>query len=109
MQCNRETPQRWLDKGPLLWAIINGLALGCGVTTRIGFWLWYAVPLGAFLVGRPELGAVIYRAYGIIRGMAAWVIFLGLEQWLQKNSAEWLLQRAETAQVIASGQLVLLA
>lgn len=58
-QLDRETPHRWLDAGPVWWAIRNGVALGSGVTTRIGFWLWYAVPIASFLIGRLEFGMLI--------------------------------------------------
>lgn len=78
MQCDRETPQRWLGAGALRWAARNGAALGIGATTRIGFWLWYAIPLAALLYGRPALGAVIYGLYGLVRGGAVWALILGM-------------------------------
>lgn len=110
LQCNRETPQRWVHMGPLRWATVNGLALGCGATSRIGFWLWYAVPIGALLTGRPELAAVIYGTYGTVRGLAVWAVILGLSRWFGsgKNTGLWLVQHFEAARVIAAGQLVLL-
>lgn len=107
LQCNRETPQDWVHKGPTKWAIQNGLALGCGATSRIGFWLWYAVPLGAFLVASPWLGAAIYGAYGAVRGMSVWLIFFGLAR-RNEHWDEWLLSQKETATLVAAGQLLLL-
>ncbi len=71
IQCERETPQRWLGAGALRWAARNGAALSIGATTRIGFWLWYAIPLAALLDGRPALGAIIYGLYGLARGGGA--------------------------------------
>lgn len=107
IQCDRETSQSWVHKGPTKWAIQNGLALGCGVTSRIGFWLWYVVPIGAFLVASPWAGAAVYGMYGATRGMFVWVIILGLarkhEEWDM-----WLLRHKETAIVMTAGQLLLL-
>lgn len=54
LQCDRETPQPWLSSGALSWAIRNGLALGLGATSRIGFWLWYVVPTSSLLSGDPS-------------------------------------------------------
>jgi len=107
LQCNRETPQSWVHKGPAKWAIQNGLALGCGATSRIGFWLWYSVPLGAFLLASPLAGAAIYGLYGATRGMAVWAIVLGLAP-KHANWDAWLLRHKETAGVLAAGQLLLL-
>ena len=39
LQFDCETPQRWVHKRPLKWATRNGLTLGFGATSRIGFWL----------------------------------------------------------------------
>jgi hypothetical protein len=107
LQCNRETPQSWVHKGPVKWAIQNGLALGCGATSRIGFWLWYVVPIGAFLIASPWVGAAIYGVYSTTRGMAVWAITLGLARRLE-NWDEWLLGQKETAHMVAATQLLLL-
>jgi hypothetical protein len=60
-----------LHRGPIQWAILNGLALGTAFTTRLGFALWYAVPCGALLAARPGLGAAVYGAYGCARTSGA--------------------------------------
>jgi hypothetical protein len=87
----------------------NGLALGFGATSRIGFCLWYAVPVGALLLARPDLGAAIYGAYGLFRGMAVWVIMFGLDHWIDGDDpALWLIGQAETARVVAASYLVLI-
>lgn len=78
-QFDRETPQRWLNKGALNWALLNGSFLGIGATSRIGFWLWYVVPLSAFLFADPVLGATIYGAYSVVRGTAVWALILGAQ------------------------------
>lgn len=64
---DRETPQSWLEGGVVQWAVRNGVALGLGVTTRIGYWLWYAVPVICLLAGRPLPGALVYGLYGLVR------------------------------------------
>lgn len=108
LECNRETPQRWVHMGPLRWALQNGLALGCGATSRIGFWLWYAIPIGAFLTGAVEIGAAIYGTYGVVRGMAVWVIILGLSRHVTDDISLWLIGCAEAARTLAAGQLTIL-
>jgi hypothetical protein len=106
-QFDCETPQRWVHRGPLRWAIRNGLALGFGATSRIGFWLWYVVPLGAFLVGDSRFGAVIYGTYGMIRALGATVILLGMIR-LKTDISDWLIERYGEARLLAAGQLVFL-
>jgi hypothetical protein len=64
---DRETPQSWLDGGAARWAVLNGATLGLGVTTRIGYWLWYAVPVICLLAGQPLPGALVYGLYGLVR------------------------------------------
>lgn len=74
-QRSRETSRRQLWVGALLRAAIrNGLTLGFGGGTRIGFVVWYLVPAGAFLLASPLLGALVYGAYGLARGIAPWII-----------------------------------
>lgn len=107
LQCNRETPPQWLDPGPLRWAIKNGLALGFGATSRIGFWLWYAVPIGALLAGAPELGAVVYGTYGFVRGAGVWGILLG-HHTASFDVSDWLFEHTKTAKKLAAGQLIFL-
>lgn len=107
-QRDHETPQGWVHAGPWGWAVRNGLALGWGATSRIGFWLWYAIPVGAALSGRPVLGAALYGTYGAVRGLALWGLVLGLPRWVGGDSAVWLLNRVGIARAIAAGQLLLL-
>ena len=71
LQRDREAPQRWVHKGPVKWAILNGAALGMGWPTRIGFWAWYVVPASAFASSRPLAGATVYGAYALSRTLAA--------------------------------------
>ena len=106
-QFDCETPQRWVHRGAITWAIQNGLALGFGATSRIGFWLWYAIPLGAFLVGNPVFGAVTYGTYGLLRALGAVVILIIIMR-TKVDISDWLIERHDTAKVLATGQLALL-
>ena len=106
-QFDCETPQRWVRQGPLRWATRNGLTLGFGATSRIGFWLWYVVPLGAFLVGDPRLGAAIYGTYGLIRALGAVFILLGMLR-LKADISDWVMERYGAARVLAAGELIFL-
>jgi hypothetical protein len=107
LQFDCETPQRWVNRGALRWATRNGLTLGFGATSRIGFWLWYVIPLGAFLVGDPVAGGAIYGAYGLVRALGAVVILLGMTR-LKTDISDRLIQSYDAARVLAAGQLVLL-
>ncbi len=108
LQRDCETPQRWIYGGALRWATQNGLALGFGATTRIGFWSWYAVPAGALLIGSPELGAIIYGTYGLVRALGAWAIMLGIRKFGFTDISDWLIEHVKTARLLAAGQLVFL-
>ena len=71
-QLDRETNTRWLTYNDWRTAAYNGLALGVGFTTRIGFWLWYLVPLTAFVTADPVLGAVGFTVFALTRvGLSA--------------------------------------
>ncbi len=104
-QFDCETPQRWVHRGPLRWATQNGLTLGFGATSRIGFWLWYVVPLGAFLLGDPRLGAIVYGTYGLVRALGAVLIFLGILRF-KVDVSDWLIERYGAARLLAAGQLI---
>jgi hypothetical protein len=112
LQCDRETPKVWVDRGALGWAIRNGAALGCGATSRIGFWAWYLVPVGAFLSGSPWVGAIVYGSYGFIRTFSAWPILVAVRRRSQERvgarllRAGWLARRVAAAQLVFVGVLV---
>jgi hypothetical protein len=103
-----ETPQRWLHTGALRWSIYNGAALGIGAVSRIGFWLWYAVPVGAILVARPDAGAALYGVYAATRGLAVWGLLLGFHRFVGPEWPSWLLARKLLARRVAASQLVFL-
>jgi len=108
LQCDRETPQQWLHLGPLRWASLNGLVLGCGATTRLGFALWYVVPVTALVVGSPGYGALMYGAYGLTRGIGAAGILIAVRKQGGLNDvADWLFRRTNLAHLVTSQQLLL--
>lgn len=109
LQCNRETPRTWVDTGPLKWAMLNGLALGCGAASRIGFPLWYAVPAAAFLGGSTELGTAVYALYGGVRGAGVWFIMFGLSRWVRpsRDVGRWLNRQSRPAHALAAAYLLL--
>ena len=109
LQCNRETPQEWVHSGALRWAARNGSALGCGAFTRIGFPLWYVVPAGAFLIGSPLLGGVLYGAYGGTRGLGAVVLALRTRVGNLNDVADALFRRNGLARRVAACQLMVVA
>lgn len=107
LQFDCETPQRWVNKGAWQWATRNGLTLGFGATSRIGFWLWYAIPLGAFLLGEPIASAIIYGTYGLVRALGAVAIILGMRR-LGDDMLDRLMEGYGTARILTAGQLVVL-
>jgi len=108
LQCNRETPQNWVHKGPIHWAIQNGLALGSGFANRLGFWLWYVIPAGAFFVGIPLYGAILYGVYGFVRGVMVWVLIYGPAKKYGEEFGDRLIGYNRVARLITTGQLLLL-
>jgi hypothetical protein len=107
-QLDHETPQSWMNAGPLRWAARNGFTLGLGAISRIGFPLWYAVPAGAFLLARPDLGSIVYGTYSTTRAMAVWALILGVSRWLGRDYQDRLIGRARAARILTAAQLVLL-
>lgn len=108
LQCDRETPQSWIHRGAVRWAVMNGAALGIGAWSRIGFWLWYVVPLGSLLIADPRVGAAIYGSYGFGRSAAA----LGLVLVARRSAdfqtvADRVLQGHRSAQLGAGCYLLL--
>jgi hypothetical protein len=66
-QSDRETEQSLLGRGPYQWALFNGLLLGLGFTTRIGYWTWYVIPVAGLISGSPLVGALIWGSYSLCR------------------------------------------
>lgn len=107
LQFDRETPQRWLHRGPLQWAVRNGLVLGVGATTRLGFTLWYVVPLAALLTGSPEAGAVLYGGYAFVRAASVIALIVAIYATHDLGRvSDWAFGQAAAARSLAGGQLV---
>jgi len=73
-QLDRETAMSWLDLQDWRTAAFNGISLGLGFTTRIGFWLYYLVIVAAVMAPSYLLAAAIVGSYGFGR------VFLSLVQ-----------------------------
>lgn len=106
LQCDRETPKRWVGHGATGWAIRNGLALGCGAGSRIGFWLWYAIPAGALLFGNAASGALLYGTYGAARGILAWPLMNFAKHNPQWDQGVWLLRKMPAAKALSASLLL---
>jgi hypothetical protein len=78
LQRDVETPQSLMSAGPLIWAAGNGALLGVAVTSRIGFWAWYVLPLGMLYLSRPDLGLLIGGTYGFVRLAVLVAIAVGM-------------------------------
>lgn len=63
----RETPVAWREKSPMMWAVLTGSLLGAGIPTRIGFGLWYALPVGALIIGDVTVSIIAFSLYGGLR------------------------------------------
>lgn len=108
LENDRETPRAWLADTPLIWALKTGAALGVGATTRIGFPLWYAIPLGAALSGSVVVGAAIYGTYALVRSGTAIGLLLGLGA-RGENGALRLVRAAKVARRVSAGQLAMMS
>ena len=112
VQRDRETSRRILERyEPHLAVARNGVELGIGATSRIGFWLWYAVPVGAFLAATAPLGTLIYGSYGTARGVAPSLIIAIEARMARRAKPEfeyvprWLVRRTRLARIVAATQL----
>jgi hypothetical protein len=44
--------------------------MGVGISTRLGFWLWYAVPVAAVVSGETLSGVIVFGTYALVRATA---------------------------------------
>lgn len=94
-------------------ALFNGATLGIGGTTRIGYCLWYVVPLAAFLSGSPYFGAISFGLYGFARAIVPMIAVARLRlaahtvQDVQRLQG-WLVSRAGVARQVAAVNLLLI-
>jgi hypothetical protein len=68
-QLSRETSRRYGSMG-IGWVVRNGVAMGVGISTRLGFWLWYAVPVAAVVSGETLRGVIVFGTYALVRATA---------------------------------------
>jgi hypothetical protein len=108
LQCDRETPRDWVDRGRVAWAVRNGLALGFGGSTRIGFAAWYAIGLGALLTGSWLGGAIIYGVYGLTRGAGAWVAMAAIKRTSADRVGLFMMKRYQTSIELTTAQMLML-
>ena len=110
-QWNHETPQSWLSAKPRFAAAMNGAAMGAAFTSRIGFWLWYVVPVAALLSGSVAMGAAIYGTYAVSRVVGTSILLVSrvrLSQRLNRRFtavSDLILSKRATARHVAALQL----
>jgi heme exporter protein D len=80
LQLDQETPQRWMHFGPIRWPLANGAALGFAVTSRLGFPLWYVLPILSFASGTLWFGPLLWSVYGASRTSLAWLVLRVMRQ-----------------------------
>ena len=108
-QVDRETPKIWLDReSELGWAVRQGIALGVGATSRLGFPLWYVVPIAAVLSGSAAAGAAVFAAYALARTGATIAVILLLADRGRDASYGVRLMRAHRAARRLAGAILLL-
>lgn len=66
-QLDLETPSKWLEYHDWRTVAFNGLTLGLGFASRIGYWAWYLLPIGALASRDPTIGAAIFGTYAAVR------------------------------------------
>jgi hypothetical protein len=74
LQRDRETNQSWMRYGAIVNSAANGIAIGVGFSTRIGYWLWYVLPVVAVFYGSWKVGVVLFVVYSSIRAGIAVVL-----------------------------------
>lgn len=110
VQRDCEVPQRVMHRGALRGSMHYGVSLGVGAMSRIGFAMWYVVPVAAVLTGNPLYGAIVYGIYSATRGFAP-VIILGLTRVRRlrptgrRGVSLWLLRQQGNVQRLAGAQL----
>lgn len=107
IQRDRETPRGWLQASAISWALRNGAAIGFGAGTRLGVWLWYVIPFGAFVSGNIVVGVVGYGAYGLARTGGAGLLVIAQNRYRGMPVWRQVLRQSARARRIADAQLLL--
>lgn len=71
LQRDTETNKAWVSAGRVRWATLTGLALGVGLTTRLGYLAWYLIPATTLLTASPVAGGLVWGVYGGTRSASA--------------------------------------
>jgi hypothetical protein len=78
LQRDRETNQSWMRFGAIVNSAANGIAIGVGFSTRIGYWLWYVLPAVAVFYGSWKVGVLLFVVYASVRaGIAVFLSGVG--------------------------------
>lgn len=70
-QINVETPQRWMHHGPVLWPLMNGFSLGLAFTSRLGYAVFYIVPVAAVASRSITSAVLIWGVYSFARAVVS--------------------------------------
>lgn len=109
VQRNVETPLEWTSKSGAEWALKNGFALGAGVGTRIGFSVWYIMPITALALGTFFGSVAIFAVYGFCRTAFVTVLYALSLRTSASEIADLLLRHLRSARRIAGASAVLLS
>ncbi len=105
LQRDRETSRAW-TRNSTGWALKQGLTLGSGIATRLGFALWYALPALVLLSRSIVIGSALWASYGFVRTGAA--VLLRRTGGNMRTGAVWLAKRLAPARRATSLVLVAL-
>jgi|tagenome__1003787_1003787.scaffolds.fasta_scaffold20931422_5 hypothetical protein len=110
LQRNAETSIAWLRLPPLATAVLNGLALGFGATTRIAYWSFFSVIFVAAAAPdpSPRTAIAVGVAYGALRVAASLVLRVGLSLRAESMLAAGILAR-RADRVVAPATFAILA
>jgi hypothetical protein len=87
LQRNRETRRDWLFQRPLLGAFRTGAVIGAGFLTRIGYWLWYVVPVASLAAASAAAGAALFGGYAFVRAIAPALLSLAVTAQEQRGAS----------------------
>ena len=83
--------------------------MGVGFTSRVGFWLWYVVPIACLLFADLWLGAVLFATYAAVRTGCAWLLAAIVKQRPSLDLSVWLMRHIPHARRISGAYLLLIS
>jgi hypothetical protein len=109
IQFDRGRPHPSANSSPLKWTIKNGSALGTGFSSRIGFWMWFLIPVSSYWTGDFAKGAFVFGVYGLCRSASVWLVAKAFHRRLGKQvgTEVWLVSQVGNASMISSFVAVL--